>query len=296
MTRPPLVPTDADLEGWSERQPWAFSLARAWSAHAPRTKSWLPRKLGRILGSNWRFVVRGDTDARIAVDPSNLDIYTQIARDGAQDPWVLRTCLRLLEPGGVFFDVGANAGFIALSVGAHFRDEVEVVAFEPQPGLARTIAISARLNGLTCFRVFDVMLGATDGEAKLYLVAHALHASAIARETGAMAIDRPAARIDSLVEAGAVPAPTVVKIDVEGAELDVLRGAERLLRERSPSLVIETNENMERFGYDSDELLGFIASCGEYSFRAIRADGSLADLDDDATSDILATPPGRLLA
>src|SRR4051794_33340759 len=113
---PPVVPTREELEGWSERSPWPFTVARAWSSHAPRARSWFPRQVGRIVGSQWRTVVRSNVGALLAVDPANLDVYAHIARDGAQDPWVLQACQRLVKPGDVFFDVGANAGFIALSV------------------------------------------------------------------------------------------------------------------------------------------------------------------------------------
>lgn len=288
-----LIPRREDLEGWSERRPWAFSAALAWASRAPRARSWLPRQIGRTLGSRWRAIIQTESGTLLAVDPSNLDVYTTIARDGSQDPWVLQTCLSLVKPGEVFFDVGANAGFMSLSVATHFHDEVRVFAFEPQPSLARSVAVSAHLNNLKRCHVFETMLGAKDGTAELYLVAHAIHASAIARKSGAAVIERPVWRLDSLIAAGVVPPPAVVKIDVEGAEFDVLRGAERLLGEQPPCLILEADENMERFGYGLHDLLAYIRSCADYSFSGIRADGSLVGIRDDEVRDILALPHAR---
>jgi FkbM family methyltransferase len=291
----PVVPTVEERDGWSERRPRAFSLALAWSRRSPRAKSWVPRQIGRLSGARWKTAIRSANGTVLAVDPANLDVYVQIARDGAVDPWVLDTCLRLLEPGDVFFDIGANAGFISLSVGAHFGDSTTVVAFEPQPGLARRIAVSAHLNGLENCTVFETMLGASDGTATLHLSAHALHASAIARDPGAAAIARSIAQLDTLIAGGAVPVPSLIKIDVEGAELRVLQGAQRLLRENEPLLVFEADTNMERFGYGRNELLGYIRSCADYSFWGIRPDGSLGDVHDDAVRDIFASTRRREL-
>lgn len=287
----PLVPGQEELEGWSEAHPWALALAQAWANRAPRARSWLPRQIGRKLGSGWRTMIRSDTGTLLAVDSSNLDVYTAIARDGSHEPWVLQTCLRLLNPGDVFFDIGANAGFVALSVGAHFRDhDVTVIAFEPLPSLARCIAVSAHLNELEQVHVFETMLGDKDGNAALYVAAHSVHASALAREPDAAPMDRPIWRIDSLIAAGVVRPPAVIKIDVEGAELDVLRGAQNLLREQVPCVVLEANENMERFGYGRSDLLSYISSRADYSFFGIRPDGELVDVDDDENPDLLALP------
>ena len=76
--------------------------------------------------------------------------------------------------GGVFYDVGANSGYVALEV-AKRAPEVEVIAFEPQPGVARTIAVSAALNLLTNVRVYAAMLGC-DGTGTIFLAPNSIHA------------------------------------------------------------------------------------------------------------------------
>ena len=66
-----------------------------------------------------------------------------------------------------------------------------------------------------------------------------------------------------MVESGELPIPSFIKIDVEGAELLVLRGAERLLRRHRPTLVLSTHsddldrtclERLSEFGYDVEHL------------------------------------------
>jgi FkbM family methyltransferase len=286
-----------DLERWSEERPLPMRLAQLWASHAPRGTSWVPRKLGRLFGRRWRCVVRTSDGAMLAVHPYNLDIYTAIVREGAWERSVVRTCCTVLKAGDVFYDVGANAGAVSMAVSTHFRGGVNIVAFEPQAELARLIAISARLNGVENVHVFRTLLGDRDGATELFIPSHSIHASMIARERRATAISAPIRTLDHLVYSGVMP-PDAIKIDVEGAELQVLQGAERLLRERPPYLVFEADDNMMRFGYSREDLFSYLRKQADFTIFGIREDGLAPlheSLEDPETRDFLAVPPGREL-
>jgi hypothetical protein len=92
--------------------------------------------------------------------------------------------------------------------------------------------------------------------------------------------------------------PDVIKIDVEGAELQVLQGAERLLKERPPYLVFEADDNMMRFGYSRKDLFSYLRKQADFTIFGIREDGLAPlheSLEDPETRDFLAVPPGREL-
>jgi FkbM family methyltransferase len=266
----PLTVDETDLANWGERSSWQFKLSRFWVRHIPRGKGWFPRQIGRHFGSALRDTIRTASGARLAIDPASLDMYCSIENQaGLWDAEVLDVCCRFLKPGGVFYDIGANVGLMAVEVAKRFADQVRIFSFEPQPSLARTLAISAKLNDFSNLQVFSIMLGKEPGAARLFIPSHSIHASAISREVGAGSINCPVGTIDQLVADGTLAPPDVIKIDVEGGEFDVFRGAQKTIAEHRPAITFESDENANRFGYTRKELCEFLRETGRYRFFAI---------------------------
>ena len=156
---------------------------------------------------------------------------------------------RFLAPGDLAFDVGTHVG----DRSASFRRlGARVVAVEPQPRLARALRLLFRGDpGVT---LVQALLGATEGEATLRLnTANPTVATAstafIAAADGAAGwegqrwdgeIARPVTTLDALAMRHGLPA--FVKIDVEGAEAEVLRGARQTLQARHPLLYLDTHQ------------------------------------------------------
>lgn len=149
-----------------------------------------------------------------------------------------------LRPGGVFVDVGANIGWFSLAVAAH-RPSSTVWAVEPLPATADRLAANVAAAELAQVVIHRVLLGAADGVAELVATAD----SAFAHVSGAGRTSRtgrpeptvtcPVTTLDRLWQAAGRPRVDAVKIDVEGAEPEVLAGAGALLRACGPVLVVE---------------------------------------------------------
>ena len=169
---------------------------------------------------------------------------------------VLDMCARFLGAGDTFYDVGANIGYMALEIGVLFGDSVACVAFEPQPLLAHAIRKSAELSGLKGVRVVEAMVSSEEGEAELFLSAHSIHGSQVGREGWRSKIQRRTVSIDTLVDRGMAP-PRVIKMDIEGGELEALKGARDTLVEYHPVVVLECDDNMVRWGYRRRDLVGY---------------------------------------
>jgi FkbM family methyltransferase len=257
--------------------------------------------LGRTFGRKLKGYIRTKRGACLAVEPTSLDVYAYMLNHGrVWDEGVFEACSSMLSDGSVFYDIGANVGYLGIEMAALHRDRVTVIAFEPQPALARAVARSARLNDLTRVVVFDVMLGDSEGESDLFLTSHSLHASMVPREPSAARLPRSVATVDGMVSSGSIPPPDVMKLDVEGAELKVLSGARNTIVSRRPGIVFEANENMARFGHTVRDLVELVGSLAPYEFFVlVRGTTDPVPIEAwsgrDRDTDILALPRGMEL-
>lgn len=301
LTKPILTPinvTDIEIEQWSEKVPLVFRVAYQLAKYMPRGKGWFPRWLGRRFGNTMKLTIKTASGALLAVDPGNLDIYTSIILKGRTwDQQVLNACKTILRPGHVFYDIGANAGLISIEIANLFQDKVNVYAFEPQPYLAYLIAVSASINHLSNLNVYEVMLGQEEGTATLFIPSHAIHASSISREAQATELARPITTLDAQIQNGYLPPPKVIKIDVEGSELDVFQGAKRTIQEYAPYIIFEADANMERFGYTRQDLLDYLLTLVNYRFFFVTQDGfrMIENIKDERFGDMIAVPPGEMI-
>lgn len=153
---------------------------------------------------------------------------------------------KALRPGDTFLDVGANYGAYALHASCLVGEFGRVIAFEPQAVLARAVAVSLAMSAKSSASVVCCALGETNGELPLYAPRFGSSGSASVYETALLGKARKknlvrCCRLDDLVAPGSLPGTVGMKLDVEGHELPVLRGAERLLREARPWIVLELN-------------------------------------------------------
>lgn len=155
------------------------------------------------------------------------------------------TVISNLSAGDVFFDVGANIGFFSLIAARRVGAEGHVYAFEPVPRNVVAIRRSAQLNDLAMIRVFSEAVGAKTGRAEL-LLAHHIGGAALASVgappdmRGRMQVD--VVTLDDAVTRRGLRPPSLVKIDVEGAEIDVLRGMTEIMRRFRPKIIYEVDD------------------------------------------------------
>jgi len=150
---------------------------------------------------------------------------------------VLDDLLAHVDAADVFFDVGAYLGVYTAFVGATYPT-VRTVAFEPDPdkraGLERVVAA----NGLTA-DVRDCGLSDETGVVSFATSrgTEGPNVSRVATGRHDHLIEVPVTTVDHLVGDGTTPPPSVVKIDVEGAEVGVLRGMRETLTARPPRVI-----------------------------------------------------------
>lgn len=181
----------------------------------------------------------------------------------------------VVRPGMVVYDLGANVGFYTLLAARLVGPAGLVVAFEP---LARNLEYLRRhlaLNGSDNVTVIDAAVSDRVGCARL----RGEHgASARLGADGEIAVRT--VTLDELVFGQGRRPPSVIKMDVEGAEVDVLRGAERTLAVWRPILLLSTHNLGLR-----QECHAMLTAAG-YSLRA-EGNGGPAVLTDE----VIAMPP-----
>jgi FkbM family methyltransferase len=152
---------------------------------------------------------------------------------GLHEPAVQRAMTELLRPGMTLWDIGAHVGFFTLLGARVVGDQGRVHAFEPMAENRRRLEAAVERNRCGNVTVHPVALSSAPGEAVL----HAHESSAMWSLAGEGS-EGETVRCETLDSLG-LPPPTVVKIDAEGVELEVLRGGGELLSSVRPALLVE---------------------------------------------------------
>lgn len=173
-----------------------------------------------------------------------------------------------LQPGMTFLDIGAHHGLYTLLASRRVRAAGRVIAFEPSPRERKFLARHVRLNRCRNVTIQPFALGNHTGTGKLFLIE--------GRETGCNSLRPPEVkdpiremivpirRLDQVLEKLSIEQVDLIKLDAEGGELDILRGAGRVL-ERSPRPVIlaEVQDIRTRpWGYEANEILRYLSQRG----------------------------------
>jgi FkbM family methyltransferase len=145
----------------------------------------------------------------------------------------------------VFYDIGANLGFFSVLLGRLVGTTGLVYSFEPVPANAAMIERNARLNGLNNIKVMRIACSREARSSELLLAHYA--GGAVLKGAGvppdlAGSLMVETSSIDILVESQQIKPPNLVKIDVEGAEMDVLQGMEKVLRKWAPAILLEVDD------------------------------------------------------
>jgi FkbM family methyltransferase len=182
--------------------------------------------------------------------------------------------LKRLSAGEVFYDLGANIGWYSLLAARVVGPSGHVLAFEPSIENAALVELNAAVNGFAnitavCAAVTDedgwmTFLDQGNLEGRLDKNDFAKQAERRAKGTRnrvQRSIPVPVLKLDTWIAQTGQPAPGVVKIDVEGAELGVLRGMAATLERDRPTLVIELHgtydpvvEFLEQAGYSHESI------------------------------------------
>jgi len=193
---------------------------------------------------------------------------------GTFEPRVIELLSRLVEPGDVVVDVGANIGFHSLESWRATGPRGKVISIEASPHHATALRRNLELNGLPTDNVINVAVGDHDGDVTLGLPTGGNQGMFGINAGTESAFTVRLTRIDDLLATKDLSKLALVKLDIEGSELGALHGARETLRKHQPAILIELNDTaLTRCGASSAEVVRFLEEAG-YIGWAI-ADGAL---------------------
>lgn len=244
-------------------------LVRIAQRYAPmgRGKWWLRRK-----SSGW-LVTRLETGPWIRI--SGVSDFEWSVLDGHEQSEDRTSSLfrEHVAPGNVVFDVGANVGFYSLTAASMVGPSGRVVAFEPGPKTSARLRENAALNGFANLVVVEVAVSDKPGVLHLHLgedsEANSLYDAGPAA-TGSVEVS--VLTLDAYAEAEGIARVDLLKIDAEGAEVGIIRGARRILTgPDAPPVIVEANPvTLRTAGESVDSLRAEVEALG-YTVEVIEA-------------------------
>jgi FkbM family methyltransferase len=216
--------------GSTERRPPWLSPALFVFRHLPVGRYWLVHRVRRFIRAP--FVAHLATDLggfRFECDPRD-SVASEAAFTGRYEPQETLILSHLLHDGDVFVDAGANWGYFTLAAASLVRPNGRVIAFEPEPRMAKMLAANIIRNGLTAVIVRPLALGGGEGS---------VHFASFDADGGNWGVSRgvfpgelsdfecATRALDDVLDDDRVERVQLLKIDVEGGEVEVLAGMRR---------------------------------------------------------------------
>jgi FkbM family methyltransferase len=191
----------------------------------------------------------------------------------------LRFLWQFLRPGMAFFDIGAYHGIFSLLAAKRLSLQGQVVAFEPSQRECRRFELHMRWNGLSGVRLEPCAVSSTSGTFEFFAVAsgftsmNSLKPPPISHPIREIKVR--AVSLDAYLTGRGVTRIDLMKIDVEGGELEAFRGAVGMLSAIRPILICEVLDWVTRpWGYPAREIVSYLRERGYYWFD-FRDDGTI---------------------
>jgi FkbM family methyltransferase len=185
---------------------------------------------------------------------------------GKFEPEVSTAIFALVRPGMTVLDIGANIGLHTVDLAGRVGPRGRVIAFEPNPAVRAELNANVLLNGLKNVEVREEALWDRDGDETFCFPAIGSEAMGGLRRNQTFDVKYEAkvtaARLDTTLSLLGINEVDFIKLDVEGAELPVLRGAGTLLDgSNRPSVLFESHlANSAPYSYTPKDLVDFLVA------------------------------------
>jgi FkbM family methyltransferase len=216
--------------------------------------------------------------------PKDSYIFNLACEQGVYEHENLKLLLTIIKPNTVYFDIGANIGLMSIPI-LYSCPTCNVVSFEPSPNALPFLGRTAKESRFTDrWRIIGKAVGDNPGEMPFHIASKKMGAFDGFKDTKRAGVTKetivPITTIDIEWAALGCPEISVIKIDVEGAELYALEGAQQCLEKEKPFILLEWNSsNIQAYDLKEDELIKYANKSGYKIFSA----PDLVPVDDSTT-------------
>ena len=312
VTSPDPRPPITTASGLVARLPWrlrvAHRIAGFFIAHPARGTARLRRLVARSLAPrpSGPVVVSTALGFPLLIDPRiGFGVEHAIYYEGIYEAGTLYFLQHALQMGDVFVDAGANIGLMSIAAARWVGARGRVYAFEPLQATFELLLRNIELNHALNVTAHAVALGSSPEFRSIYERRQAGRGATtlVAARDGQASDVVEVDTLDRFLERSGRPTVRLVKIDVEGWELELLAGARELLAGAdAPMLVLEYSTAVRLAGGAHRDLLAFLDSVNDYKFfRLVHGKESVSRLrairgPDDLPSEdnIFCLRPGHM--
>jgi FkbM family methyltransferase len=211
---------------------------------------------------------------------------------------------RYLQPGMVVLDIGAHHGLYSVLAAKCVGEKGRVRSFEPSPRERKYLKQNLGINHCHNVTVESVALGSSAGRTELFLVegdndgCNSLRPPSAAVTSRKVPVEMQS--LDEYLRKQEIEKVDFIKLDVEGGELEVLRGATRLLQSAERPVILAEVEDIRTapWGYKAEEIIRHLEGL-EFCWYGLSQAGGLIPLDTNVTSyggNFVACPEERVPA
>ena len=231
----------------------------------------------------------------------NEEAQIEVIKNRTFSPHIIAAVQSFIRPDTMFIDVGAHCGTISIPIAAK-NPSTKVIAVEPQIDLIKRLKQNKSLNSLKNLRIEPIALAEETGELKLLLPKRD-DGSIIQGLVGKISkkyLDSnltrivPKSTIDVLKISENMKQISVIKIDTQGFELDILRGAINVISKDRPALIIEIEDYIFKNPSSNRNALKIFLQNNNYEIflleKALPGRYMSADLESPMANDFLALP------
>lgn len=242
---------------------------------ASRLRAATNKVLAAYFGEEISFELMNE---EVVFDSPNFEEF-MVIRSFKSDKQILKDICGSLDEDEVFYDIGANIGLYTCSIGS--VTGCDVYSFEPHPKNAQKLRHNADMNEVSCEMV-EKVISDVDGTERINIGKDVSGEGQVNLTVTEKGREVESSRLDSLIDEKEIPSPDVVKIDVEGAEIKVVRGMEELPESKMPERIYcEIHSTVRRYDATPEDVeeelqdLGYEVETLEEMFgnrKMVRAD------------------------